>query len=43
MELARQALKIADAVIVAVKKRPDVRLVNDAVLVPERIVAARHK
>jgi len=40
VELGRQAGKVADAVAVAVKERADVRLVNDRVLVPERIRGA---
>ena len=35
VELARQPLKIADAVVVRVKERADVRLVDDPVFVPE--------
>ncbi len=38
VELLREALKVADAVVVAVEERLDVRLVDDRVLVPERIV-----
>src|SRR5205085_10613060 len=35
VELARQSLEIADAVVVRVEERLDVRLVDDAVFVPE--------
>ena len=38
IELLRQSPEVADAVVVAVEKGPDVRLVDDRVLVPERIV-----
>ena len=38
VELLREALEVADAVVVAVEERLDVRLVDDRVLVPERIV-----
>ena len=38
VELPRQTLKIADAVAVAVEERPDVRLVDDPVFVPEVVV-----
>ena len=41
VELLRQALEVADAVVVAVEERLDVRLVDDRVLVPERIVVVR--
>ena len=41
VELLDQAAKVADAVVVAVEERLDVQLVDDGVLVPERIVAAR--
>ena len=37
VELPGQALKIADAVIARVEERLDVQLVDDRVLVPERI------
>ena len=37
VELLRQAREVADAVVVAVEERADVRLVDDGVLVPERI------
>ncbi len=40
VESGRQAGKVTDAVAVAVKERADVRLVNDRVLVPERIRGA---
>ena len=40
VELLRQPLEIADAVVVAVEERLDVRLVDDRVLVPERIVVS---
>ena len=42
IELARQAAEVADAVVVAVEERLDVRFVDDRVLVPERIVGERH-
>jgi hypothetical protein len=38
VELLRDALEIADAVVVAVEERLDVRLIDDRVLVPERII-----
>jgi hypothetical protein len=38
IELLREALKIAYAVVVAVEEGLDVRLIDDGVLVPERIV-----
>ncbi len=41
VELLGQAREIADAVVVAVEERLDVRLVDDRVLVPERVVAGR--
>ena len=37
VELLRQAREVADAVVVAVEEGADVRLVDDRVLVPERI------
>ena len=43
IELAGQSLKIADAVVVAVEEGFDVRLVDDRVLVPERIVFSRRR
>src|SRR5687767_6160184 len=42
IEPARQARKVADPVARAVLKRTDVGLVDDRVLVPERIVRQRH-
>jgi len=41
VELARQALEIADAVIRAVEERLDVELIDDGVFVPERIGGLR--
>ena len=38
VELLRQPVEVADAVVVAVEERLDVHLVDDGVLVPERIV-----
>ena len=43
VELLREALKIADAVVVAVEERLHVGLVDDGVLVPEGIVAGDHR
>ena len=40
VELLRQAGEVADAVVRAVEERADVRLVDDGVLVPERIVGS---
>ena len=37
VELARQSLEIADAVVVRVEERLDVELIDDRVLVPERV------
>ena len=39
VELLRQPGKVADAVVVAVEEGADVRLVDDRVLVPERIMS----
>ena len=41
VELAPQALEIADAVIVGIEERLDVQLIDDRVLVPQRIAAGR--
>ena len=41
VELLRQAAEVADAVVVAVEERLDVQLVDDRVLVPERVVGRR--
>jgi hypothetical protein len=41
VELLRQPGEVADAVVVAVEERLDVRVVDDRVLVPERIVVGR--
>ena len=41
VELLRQAGEVADAVVVAVEEGADVRLVDDGVLVPERIFRSR--
>ena len=38
IQLLRDPLKVADAVVVAVEERLDVRLIDDRVLVPKRIV-----
>ena len=43
VQLQRQSLKVAGAVVVAVEERLDVRLVNDRVLVPQRIVVGRRR
>jgi hypothetical protein len=42
VELLRQAAEVAHAVAVAVEERADVGLVDDGVLVPERVVGERH-
>ncbi len=42
VQLARQPVEITDSVIVAVEERSDVRLVDDGVFEPERVVAERH-
>src|SRR5207237_7690080 len=39
IELAREPLEIADPVIVGVKERLDVQLVDDRVLVPKRVLS----
>ena len=41
VELVRQSMEIADAILVRIKERLDVQLVDDRVLVPERIVTKR--
>src|SRR5262245_49240651 len=41
VEFGGESCKIADPVVVTVVKRADVQLVNDRVLVPERIVLER--
>src|SRR5438045_5490094 len=35
VELAGQSLEVADAVVIAIEERTDVRLIDDLVLVPE--------
>ena len=40
-ELRGQPLEIADAVVVGVEERLDVELVDDRILVPERVIAHR--